>query len=150
MDRQIASQVRARWPGRVLAWLNGRMTACARGAMLGALAIAEAVLLHPVLFVLAFLIPIPGIGLAARQLADLTRRLCGEWCGVPIASPYRPPPVGEGEFGILTWRQRQRWLMADPATWRDLAWYLLNPWLGAALAGGSVALIVYGIFGLAA
>src|ERR1700728_616653 len=149
MDRQIASQVRVRWPGRMLAWLNGRMTACARGAMLGALAIAEAVLLHPLLFVVAFLIPIPGIGLAARQLADLTRRLCGEWCGVPIASPYRPAPAGAGEFGSLTWRQRRRWLTADPATWRDLAFFLLNPWLGAALAGGSAALIVYGIFGLA-
>ena len=149
MDRQIASQVRVRWPGRMLAWLNGRMTACARGAMLGALAIAEAVLLHPLLFVVAFLIPIPGIGLAARQLADLTRRLCGEWCGVAIASPYRPAPAGAGEFGSLTWRQRRRWLTADPATWRDLAFFLLNPWLGAALAGGSAALIVYGIFGLA-
>ena len=123
MDRQIASQVRVRWPGRMLAWLNGRMTACARGAMLGALAIAEAVLLHPLLFVVAFLIPIPGIGLAARQLADLTRRLCGEWCGVAIASPYRPAPAGAGEFGSLTWRQRRRWLTADPATWRDLAFF---------------------------
>jgi signal transduction histidine kinase len=39
--------------------------------------------------------------------------------------------------------------MADPATWRDLAFFFLNPWLGAALAGGSVAAIGYGIFGLA-
>ena len=39
MDRQIASQVRAPWPGRSLAWLNGRMTACARGVMLGALVV---------------------------------------------------------------------------------------------------------------
>jgi signal transduction histidine kinase len=125
------------------------MTDCARGVMLGALAIAEAVLMHPVLFAVAFMIPIPGIGLAARQLADLTRRLCGEWCGVPIASPYRPAPAGAGEFGSLTWRQRRQWLTADPATWRDLAFFLLNPWLGAALAGGSAALIVYGVFGLA-
>jgi signal transduction histidine kinase len=149
MDRQLASQDRARWPGRALAWLSGRMTDCARGVMLGALAIAEAVLMHPVLFVVAFMIPIPGIGLAARQLAGLTRRLCGEWCGVPIASPYRPAPAGAGEFGSLTRRQRRQWLTADPATWRDLAFFLLNPWLGAALAGGSAALIVYGIFGLA-
>jgi signal transduction histidine kinase len=149
MDTQTASQGRARWPGRSLAWLNGRMSACAHGVLLGALAIAEAVLLHPVLFVLAFLVPIPGFGLAARLLADLTRRLCGEWCGVPIASPYRPEPAGEVEFGSVPWRQRRQWLTSDPATWRDLAWYLLNPWLGAALAGGPVALIVYGIFGLA-
>ena len=37
----------------------------------------------------------------------------------------------------------------DPATWRDLVWMLLNPWLGAALAGGSAAAIVYGVFGMA-
>jgi len=149
MDRRTASQDRARWPGRALAWLNERMTACARGTMLGALAIAEAVLMHPILFVAAFMIPIPGIGLAARQLADFTRRLSGEWCGVQIASPYRPAPAGEGEFGSLTGQQRRQWLTADPATWRDLAFFFLNPWLGAALAGGSVVAIVYGIFGMA-
>jgi signal transduction histidine kinase len=132
-----------------MAWLRGRVDACARGVMLGALALAEAVLLHPVLFILAFLIPIPGIGPAARQLADLTRRLCGEWCGVPIASPYRSAPAGEGEFGSLTWQQRRQWLTADPATWRDLAFFFLNPWLGAVLASAPVAAIVYGIFGMA-
>jgi signal transduction histidine kinase len=132
-----------------LAWLERRVTACARGVMLGALALAEAVIMHPVVFVLAFLVPIPGIGSAARVVADLTRRLCGEWCGVPIASSYRPAPAGEGEFGTLTWQQRRRWVTGDPATWRDLAFFLLNPWLGAALAGGSVAAIIYGIFGMA-
>jgi signal transduction histidine kinase len=131
-----------------LAWLRDRVTACARGIVLGMLALAGAVLLQPVLLVLA-LVPIPGVGSAARWLADLTRRLSGEWCAVPIASPYRPAPAGEGEFGRLTLRQRRRWIMADPATWRDLAWFLLNPWLGAALAGGSVAAIGYGIFGMA-
>jgi signal transduction histidine kinase len=142
MDRQTASQDRARWLRLPLAWLRRRVAACAHGVLLGALAIAEAGLIHPVLLVLAF-IPIPGIGPAVRQLTDLTRRLCGEWCGVPIASPYRPPPPDEGE--IVTWQQRRRWITDDPATWRDLAWLLLNPWLGAALAGGSVAAIVYGI-----
>ncbi len=147
MDRQTASQHRARWPGLLAAWVRGRGTACARGVMLGALAVAEAVFIHPVLLVLAF-VPIPGIGPVVRQLTGLTRRLCGEWCGVPIASPYRPGPAGEDEYGSLTWRQRRQWITADPATWRDLAWILLNPWLGAALAGGSAAAIVYGIFGL--
>lgn len=146
MDRQTTRQ-HAAWAAP-LAWLRERVTACARGAALGALAIAEVVLLHPILLVLA-LVPIPGIGPVVRQLTDLSRRLCGEWCGVPIASPYRPEPAGEGEDGLPTWRQRRRWVMDDPATWRDVAWILLNPWLGAALAGGSAAAIVYGIFGMA-
>jgi hypothetical protein len=93
MDRQTASQDRVRWPGRPLAWLSRRTAACAHGVVLGALAIAEAALIHPVLFVLAFLVPVPGIGPVVRQLTDFTRRLSGEWCGVPIASPtgLHPP-----------------------------------------------------------
>jgi signal transduction histidine kinase len=147
MDMQTTRR-RAAWAAPV-AWLRDRVTACRRGVMLGALAIAQAVLMQPVVIAAVFLAPVPGAGSAARQLADLTRRLCGEWCGVPITSPYRPAPAGEGEFGLLTFRQRLQWTMTDPATWRDLAWFLLNPWLGAALAGGSVAAIVYGIFGMA-
>jgi signal transduction histidine kinase len=147
MDTQTPRQHAA--PAAPLAWLRGRVTACGRGVVLGALALAGAVLMQPVVIAAAFLVPIPGIGSAARRLANLTRRQCGEWCGVPIASPYRPAPTGAGEFGMLTRRQRRRWLMADPATWRDLAFFFLNPWLGAALAGGSVAAIGYGIFGLA-
>ena len=148
MDRQTVSLVRRRWPGRTMAWLRARVDAIAHGVVLGALSIAEAVLFHPVLLVLAF-VPLPGIGPVVRQLNDLTRRLCGEWCGVAIGSPYRPVPAGEGEGGILTWPQRRRWLTDDPATWRDLAWILLNPMIGTVLAGASAAAIVYGIFGMA-
>ena len=149
MDRQTANQDRARWLDRPVAWVRGRVTACARGVVLAGLSIAEAVLMHPVGVVLVCLIPIPGIGPAVRQLTGLTRRLSAEWCGVPIASPYRPEPAGEGDGGSLTWRQQREWMTADPATWRDLAWILVNPWLGTILAGASVAAIVYGIFGLA-
>jgi len=148
MDRQTVSLVRRRWPGRTMAWLRARVDAIAHGVVLGALSIAEAVLFHPVLLVLAF-VPLPGIGPVVRQLNDLTRRVCGEWCGVAIGSPYRPVPAGEGEGGILTWPQRRRWLTDDPATWRDLAWILLNPMIGTVLAGASAAAIVYGIFGMA-
>ncbi len=147
MNTQMTTWRQAAWAAP-LAWLRRRVTACGRGAALGALAIAQAVLMQPVVLVLVFL-PIPDIGPAVRQLTGLTRRLCGEWCGVPIASPYRPAPAGEGEGGIVTWPQRRQWITDDPATWRDLAFVLLNPWLGAALAGGSLAAIVYGIFGMA-
>jgi signal transduction histidine kinase len=148
MDRQTASLDRRRRLGRTMAWLRARVDAIAHGVVLGALSIAEAVLFHPVLLVLAF-VPLPGIGPVVRQLNDLTRRLCGEWCGVAIGSPYRPLPGGEGEGGNLTWPQRRRWMTDDPATWRDLAWILLNPMIGTVLAGASAAAIVYGIFGMA-
>jgi len=31
-----------------------------------------------------------------RPLARLTRRLAGQWCGVPIAQPYLPGPWADG------------------------------------------------------
>jgi signal transduction histidine kinase len=147
MARQATGQHTA-WAAP-LAWLRRCVTACARGVVLGGLAIAGAVLTNPVVLAAAFLVPIPGLGSAERQLADLTRRLSGQWCGVRIASPYRPAPAGGGEFGLLTGRQCRRWLTSDPATWRDLAFFLLNPWLGVSLTGGSVVALIYGIFGMA-
>ena len=38
--------------------------------------------------------------LALRQLAGLTRRLAGEWCGVPIAESYQPPPADPAEAAL--------------------------------------------------
>ena len=145
MNRQTTAQDHAAWPAALLALVRGRLTACAHGVMLGALALAEA--LVAVLAVLAIAVPIPGVGLAVRQLAELTRRLSGEWCGVPIASPYRRPPAGDG--ARLSWRQQRKLMLTDPATWRDLVWMFVNPCVGAVLAGGSAAAIVYGVFGLA-
>jgi len=106
-----------------------------------------------VLAVLAIAVPVPGAGLPVRQLAELTRWLSGEWCGVPIASPYLPPPASggrsAGEDAKMSWRQRRKWMMADPATSRDLLWMIVGLCAGAALASGSAAAIVYGVFGMA-
>ena len=47
-----------------------------------------------------------------------------EWCGVPIAEPRPlPPPPHQGR---LTFTERLRWLLSDPATQRDLRWTALN------------------------
>src|SRR5712671_7924923 len=35
----------------------------------------------------------PAALLGVRRLASLTRRLAGEWCGVPIAEPPRQRPL---------------------------------------------------------
>ncbi|MGH3166397.1 MAG: sensor histidine kinase [Trebonia sp.] len=155
MSRQPTVQDHAGWLNAPLAWLRWRVTACARGVALGALALSEAVVavLAAVVAVLAGL----GVGralitpavLAVRQLADLTRRLAGEWCGVPIAAPYLPLPAGAGSDGEASSRYRRKWLLDDPATWRDLLWLVVNPVAGAVLAGGSAAAVVYGVFGMA-
>ena len=42
------------------------------------------------LFLISRLLPV------VRQLASLTRRLVGQWCGVPIADPYLPQPWADG------------------------------------------------------
>jgi signal transduction histidine kinase len=69
-----------------------------------------------------FLLPPALLGI--RRLASLTRRLAGEWCGVPIAEPRPlPPPPHEGRLGYT---ERLRWLATDPATWRDLRWTVVN------------------------
>src|SRR5690348_12000199 len=64
---------------------------------------------------------LPAALLGIRRLARLTRQLAGDWCGVPVAERYAPQPAG-----TLTYTERLRWLTADPATWRDLAWTASN------------------------
>jgi signal transduction histidine kinase len=83
----------------------------------------------------------PGALVGIRWLAMLTRRLSGEWCGVPIASPYRPPP-GDGRLGF--WR-RLGWLLGDPAGRRDALWFAVNAGGGWTLAAAPAGLIGYGL-----
>jgi signal transduction histidine kinase len=54
---------------------------------------------------------------AARGLANLTRNALNNWAGVTIASPYRPRPQG---------RNWLRWMLEDPATYRDMGWLVVN------------------------
>ena len=82
------------------------------------------------LFVVRFLVP--AALLASRRLANLTRRLAGEWSGVEIAVPYQPPPSSSS--AKLPFRSRLLWLVSDPATWRDLLWMTVNATAGWAIA----------------
>jgi signal transduction histidine kinase len=83
---------------------------------------------------------IPTVLVGVRELAVLTRRLCGDWCQVPIADPYRPPP--DERLGI---RRRLRWLLGDPAGRRDLLWFGVNAGGGWALAVVPIGLMIYGL-----
>jgi signal transduction histidine kinase len=84
---------------------------------------------------------VPPVLLALRRLAGLTRRLAGEWCGVPIAESYQPPPP---DLAGLQYTARLRWLLGDVTTWRDLQWVVVNALVGWILAVASAALIVVG------
>ena len=76
---------------------------------------------------------------AWRWLADLERRVIGSLVGTEIPSPYRPDPAGG------RWWNRFAARLADPATWKDLAFLLLQFPLG--ILSFSVTVAVFG-FGL--
>jgi signal transduction histidine kinase len=74
---------------------------------------------------------------AWRWLAGLERRLIGTLTGTVIASPYRGIPEG------ASWWTRLRARLADPATWKDLVFLLLQLPLG--IVSFTVAATVLGI-----
>ena len=82
---------------------------------------------------------VPPALLGIRGLARLTRQLAGDWCGVPIPERYAPRPDG-----ALTYIGRLRWLVTDPATWRDLLWIAANL-IACTLAALSAAIIATGL-----
>ncbi len=79
-----------------------------------------------------------------RRLAKLTRRLSDEWLGLPILESYLPAP--EHDVGTLS-IDRLRWLVSDPATWRDLLWIVTNASFGWILAMVPVILASAGLIG---
>jgi signal transduction histidine kinase len=99
------------------------------------------------LSIVAWLTVGPLLLLWMRSLARLTRKLADRWCGVPIAEPYLPKPWADGgKSGPRRWL---RWLLGDPATWRDLAWVAgdgLLGWLLALLPAGLLFLGILGVF----
>jgi signal transduction histidine kinase len=85
----------------------------------------------------------PPALLAVRRLAQLQRRWAQQWSGVQIAAPYRPLPANT-ENGLIGRLQRCRWLLTDPATWRDLLWTLANIPVGLVLGIFPAALLIQG------
>jgi signal transduction histidine kinase len=117
------------------------LLACGRGLLQMVLALAVGIPLFVLTVVSIALIPV-GVGLVltplmlmgVRSWADLQRVWAAEWSGVQIPRPYRPEPKG----GAL---RRLRWLLTDPATWRDLLWTLANVPVGAVLGLFPVAAV---------
>ena len=111
---------------------------CARGMVLAVTAVAGLPLL--LASAVGVLLLPAGIGVAlgpksllwVRRFADLERRRALEWSGMTIASPYRPAPTKRVNrlFRVF---QRCKWVLGDPATWRDLLWTLVNVPAGAVL-----------------
>ncbi|MCX5524637.1 sensor domain-containing protein [Streptomyces bobili] len=89
---------------------------------------------------------IPAAAVAARGTVNITRRLAGARLEGGIPEPYLPEPPREG--GLKSWWARTQWVLTDPATWRDLAWMLVNPVVGLVLVLLPLTLIAFGVFGL--
>jgi signal transduction histidine kinase len=89
---------------------------------------------------------LPPVTVVTRALANQTRRLAGEWGGVEIPEPYRPRPAFQP--GVMGWIERCRWILTDPASWRDLLWTLVDPAVGGTLGLLIVILPFYGLYGV--
>jgi hypothetical protein len=97
------------------------------------------------------LAPVPYLGLAltpwtmtlVRKRADLERRRASR-TGVLVTRPYHPAP----ERAVAGGWQRFRWIVTDPATWRDLAWLLPGALVGFTLGMVAVVVPLYGLAGL--
>ena len=76
---------------------------------------------------------------AWRFIAQLERRLIGALTGREIADPYRPAPAGASRWRRLNAR------LGDPATWKDLAFLLLQLPLGAVAFIVTVTVLSVGV-----
>src|SRR5215467_3261606 len=132
----ITPRQRGSWAGRGL--LDS-----VHGLAFAGLALAEAGLILALIIELsdaAVIFPlllIPPTLLAVRRLANVTRRLSGQWCAVAISKPYRVYP--EPDPGAGAWRRFGRTggqMVTEAATWRDLLWMTLDP-LAIVHAGGT-------------
>ncbi|MEV5502791.1 sensor domain-containing protein [Nonomuraea fuscirosea] len=153
-------------PGRV-------MSAIGRSAAAGARVCASAVLpgvaaVFALAQVLAIaLMPVrlwPETVLGSRRFVSWRRAKIGAWTGVRIAEPYRPEPplpqpepdgtyrLGWGPVGTVyrtraaaVRARRFEWTVRDPASWRDLAWLLLEVPVAAVLFAVPALLIGGGL-----
>jgi signal transduction histidine kinase len=94
------------------------------------------------LLVVRYGVPLALLG--TRRLAQLTRRLSGKWLALPTAESYLPAP--DHDVKRLS-AERLRWMVSDPATWRDLLWMVTNASFGWILAMVPVILASAGLIG---
>jgi signal transduction histidine kinase len=92
------------------------------------------------------LLMIPPVAVYLRRLADLRRKKVRAWRGIEIPEPYRAAP--EFGTGFSGYWQKVRFHGTDPAFWRDAAWAVTDPVVGAFLAVLPIALVVEGLYGL--
>ncbi|MGQ5636645.1 MULTISPECIES: sensor histidine kinase [unclassified Streptomyces] len=88
------------------------------------------------------LVTTPAVLTGVRALADVRRRLAGEWCGVRIRAAYRPVPRGTNPW------TRTFTMLGDPQTWRDVRWLPVDVTAGFVTALLPAVLLFYPVEGL--
>jgi signal transduction histidine kinase len=101
-----------------------------------------------VLFVIGIgAVALPPLTEEVRRHCNAARRAAAR-SGIRIDVPYRPLPAEPAADGA-DWLRRCRWILADPASWRDLLWLLLNSVAGLVLGFLPAGLLYYVLEGLA-
>ncbi|GAA3954791.1 sensor domain-containing protein [Actinomadura viridis] len=85
-----------------------------------------------------------------RRLMNTYRGLLAQWTGHRIERPYLPEPVpapDEDPKSTGARLRRFQWIVTDPATWRDFAFLVADPFVATFTALLPSALIVSGLWG---
>ena len=149
----------ARVPGATI-WI--RCAALSGLALIG-LAMFAVVAAAVVLIFFGLVFAFPPLVESSRWLPNLRRQLARDWSDVDIPVPYRPRPEvprpdADGLYRdrfqvhrtprMLMFNRRWEWISKDPATWRDLLFLLVDPFVTGMLTLLPFALVLYGVYGL--
>jgi signal transduction histidine kinase len=128
--------------------------AALQGLLLGVLTLVSGIVGFVLTVVSMALIPVgvgvfllPAVTTVVRTLLNLRRSAGTHWAGVPIAVPYRTLPPDTG-YGVIGCWKRCKWILKDPATWRDLAWLLPGSVVGFVLGILPASLLLEGLDGI--
>ena len=152
-ERKSAGRVGGAGPDRSGNWATRGVVAAGRGIALAGLTLAGLALW--VAFATAVTLAPLGLGLPAipatvraiRRLETRVRRLSGDWCGAVIGDPYRSEAAPREGQSPSFWA-RFGLLIADRATWRDLAWITVDALAGWLLTLTPAGLLAWGLFGV--
>ncbi|MGC0314840.1 sensor domain-containing protein [Kitasatospora acidiphila] len=115
---------------------------------LGSLALLVVTACFMALFVIGVgAVALPPLTEEVRRHCNAARRAAVRYA-IRVEIPYRPAPA-DVERENAGWLRRCRWILADPASWRDLLWLLLNSPVGLLLGFLPAGLLYYALEGLA-
>jgi signal transduction histidine kinase len=92
------------------------------------------------------LLLVPGALVLTRRVTGQHRQLVRRWSAVGVEGHYRALPPRRP--GFVGWWRHTFLVLADPATWRDLLWLLVNPVVGPLMTLLPAVAVLDGVWGL--